>query len=109
MIPDIVIDILYDMKTPERTVVKTNAKSEALDEIISTWLQLQAGQGEDVRQANDRDIYNIRIGLSLQGDVFSTSSDTGNDGLTCGIVMDVWQRLDSLKIGSLSYHVGVEE
>ncbi len=95
---DIVVEIRYDLKKPEQTIIKTNARKEALEEIFEAWLQDQIGRGKDSRQPACRDEYLVRIGLDLSDDTFATESDTGNSALTCGLVMDVLARLEKLSV-----------
>ena len=97
----LLIDITFDIKDPEKSVIKTNVKEELVEGMINDWLRHQFGRGEDTRQANEKDVYSIKIGLDLSDDTFLVESDTGNVGLTCGIVMDVSQRLDRLTIRPL--------
>lgn len=95
---DIILAIIYNMKEQDKCVIKTNTKREAIGEILEAWLQCQIGQGEDLRPAKERDVYNIFIDLDLSDDTFYTSSDTGNKGLTARIVADVFARLTDIKI-----------
>ncbi len=95
---DIVVEIHYDLKKPEQTIIKTNARKEALEEILEAWLLDQVGRGQDGRQPARRDVYLVRIGLDLSDDTFFTESDTGNSALTCGLIMDVLARLEKLSV-----------
>lgn len=99
--PDILVVIEYNLNEPEKTVIRTNATSEGLEELISTWLTDQIGQGKDPGKANDRETYTIKIGLRIEDDASACESDAGNKGLTCGIVMDVLSRLKNLEIREL--------
>lgn len=94
---DITLVIIYDMKERDKCVIKTNAKREAVGDILEAWLQGQIGKGEDSRQVKKLDIYHITIDLDLSDDTFYTSSDTGNKGLTCGLVMDVFDMLADIR------------
>lgn len=98
---DILIQINFNMENPEETLIRTNAKREGVEEILATFVQDQAGQGEDKRKPNERDEYKIEIGLDLSYDTFHITSDTGNEGLTLGIVMQVLGILDKLTITEL--------
>lgn len=99
---DIILKILYDINFPEKIVIKTNAKPQAVKGILGVWLSCQIGLGEDSREANVKDVYTIDIWLDLSDDTFSVDSDTGNDGLTCGLILDVFTNIDEIKILSLS-------
>ena len=98
---DLVIDIAFDINDPDKSIIKTNVKEELLGDLIGDWLRGQLGLGEDGRQANEKDVYSIKIGIDLSDDTFIVESDTGNDGLTSGIVMDVSRRLDRLAVKPL--------
>ncbi len=95
---DIVIEITSDMKEPGRTVIRTNAKPEALEEILGAWLANQIGRGKDLSPPIARDAYIVTIGLIFEEDAFCTESDTGNKSLTAGIVMDVARRLAEIPV-----------
>lgn len=99
---DIIIEIVYNLKEPDKTEIKTNAKKEALEEILGAWLTDQVGKGRDDRKPVKKEEYRVVIGLNLNDDSFLTNSDTGNKGLTCGIVMSVFNRLDGIKVSNLS-------
>lgn len=99
---DIVLEIAFNISNPLETVIRTNAKKEALEGILENWLSCQTGQGKDRNKAKKRDLYKIKIQLDLSDDSFYTSSDTGNKGLTCGIVMDVFKRLEHTQVLALS-------
>jgi hypothetical protein len=92
--PRLHIRIKYPIKEPDKFELKTDIKKEKVPEILSSWLSMQMGRGKDEREAIDRDVYNIKIDLELEDDTFYSDSDTGNKGLTVGIVMDVLKRLD---------------
>lgn len=99
---DIVIQVIFNLKEPDKTVIKTNAKEEAVEEILEAWLAGQVGRGKDEREPVKKEEYRVVIGLDLEDDTFSTSSDTGNKNLTCGIIASAFSRLGDLKITGLS-------
>ena len=103
---DVLVQVSYDMKDPSKTCIFTNARHEYLDEILCNWVQDQACRRRDLSEPVDRDVYTIKIGLILEDDSFCTESDTGNKGLTCGIVMDVLGRLAGLPVRSLEERGG---
>lgn len=98
----VVIEVDFNIDDSEKTTIKTNAKRSTVKEILEAWLSCQMGQGEDESEPNMRDSYKITIRLNLNDDTFSTSSDTGNKGFTCGIIMDILGRLSQIKVSSLS-------
>jgi hypothetical protein len=95
---DIILDILYPVNEPDNTVITTNAKKDAIEEILENWLRGQMGLGADTSKPDMKDEFRIRIGVDLSSDTFYATSDTGNKSLTCGIVRDVFGRLDRIKI-----------
>ncbi len=99
---DIRLEITYDMRDPKLTEIKTNAKNTAVEEILENYILSQAGTGADGSKPSNRRWYKIVIGLDLGDDTFFTESNTGNKGLTVGIVMAVLKDLKNLKISSLS-------
>lgn len=80
------VDLQWTEKGNQYVITDTNIKREMIDELLSEWVRMQIGKGADERKAEKRKAYNIRIEIDLQGDVFYTKSDTGNAGLTTGIV-----------------------
>lgn len=92
------VAIRYDIENPEKTILKTNANKSGVSEILENWLRSQIGEGRDTSTPIERDQYTIKIELNLSNDSFRTKSDTGNESLTCGIVRDVFDRLDKLKL-----------
>ncbi|MBI2058124.1 MAG: hypothetical protein HYT63_04080 [Candidatus Yanofskybacteria bacterium] len=55
----VVLKINFNLNKPDKTVIKTNAKREAISEILEAWLLGQVGQGEDDRMPNIKDEYEI--------------------------------------------------
>lgn len=98
MAVDILIRIEFHMNQASKSVIRTNAKKEAVESVLCDFLRTQIGLGEDKTPANKKDIYNISIGFDLNGDNFHTISDTGNCGLTAGIVSWISQNIDSITI-----------
>jgi hypothetical protein len=84
----LIIKILYDM-SGNPPIIKTNCKRECISEILGEWLSCQMGAGEDHSKAKELDVYHITIVLDLSDDSFVCRSNTGNKGLTAGIVMTV--------------------
>jgi hypothetical protein len=89
--PDILIDIRYNFEDTSKTTIYTNARTDndALEDILQTWIQYQIGKGEDPAHLVEREEYQVKIGLVIEDDSFATEADTGNKGLTTGIVMAV--------------------
>ncbi len=93
---DITLEITYPVEKPEESKIQTNARPEAIEEILSTWLTGQQGEGKDESKENQLSEYTIVIELDLSDDSFVTRSNTGNKGLTAGILMDVLKRLPEI-------------
>jgi hypothetical protein len=83
---DLFLQITYDIKNDKFSHV-TNIKEDMLDDIVGEFLRSEMGLGKDTAPANEQDIYKIRINCDLSDDTFYVKSDTGNKGLTTGIVM----------------------
>ena len=67
--------------------VKTNIKPELVEDFITDGvLRGQMGKGEDKSKAAKRDTFHIHISCDMSYDQISISSDTGNKGLTAGII-----------------------
>jgi hypothetical protein len=101
---DVLVEIRFPMKEGESATIYTNARTDndALEDILSTWVQHQFGRGEDPSPVIDREVYTIKLGLVVEDDSFCTESDTGNNGLTCGIVVEVLQNLKTIPVKKLS-------
>ena len=91
---DIFVKIKYDAKKEKVSIGETNIKKERLEDFLLEWLRGQMGQGKDERKVIIRDSYDVIIGCDLSCDQFYVKSDTGNDGLTCGIVMEAVRNLE---------------
>jgi hypothetical protein len=94
---DLWINIEYWSPKPvdgPRVVIRTNVKHELAGDVLETWILDQQGLGADDRKAVERGVYHISFVVDLSDDSIVMQSDTGNDSLTCGIVMDVFARLD---------------
>lgn len=100
----LVIDILYSIEDGAKSVIKTNVKRERLADVLGDYMHMlmtRVGVEPDNRTPNQQNEYHITIKLDLRDDSFATSSDTGNGGLTDGIVMDVVQNLALIRVEDL--------
>lgn len=97
----IILKITFYLSEPEKSIIETNAKPEALDEIFSCYMRSQMGAGKDDSPPTEKDIYSIEINLDLSDDSITVKSDTGNKGLTCGIIRHIWPIIERLTIKSL--------
>ena len=101
--PDVLVEINYDLASPDKSVIRTNARMEALEEILDNWVRDQMfRERRQYGEPTTRKTYRIRIGLRIADDTFACESDTGNHALTVGIVADVYTRLSKLKVEGLS-------
>ena len=66
--------------------ISGNIKPEMYKEVVSNFLRGQIGAGEDAREANKKDIYNIKINVDLSEDRFEVSDNCGNKSLRDGIL-----------------------
>lgn len=97
---DAVLTISFPV-SGEQVTIKSNIKPERIQEVLEDYVRSQMGSGEQSdRNYNAKEIYTITLGLDLSDDTFTTSSDTGNEVLTLGIVMDVLKNFGSVKIES---------
>jgi len=90
---DLFIEINYPINEPEKYSINSNVKEKKIKDLLLEWTRGQMGRGEDSSSPNDVDVYHIRIEIDLSYDTFTCKSDTGNKGLTAGIVMDVIKRI----------------
>lgn len=83
---DLFIEFDYSANKGTTTIVNTNIKTSYIDDFLSEVVHSQIGAGEDKNKANERDIYNILVRCDLSYDHINISSNTGNAGLTTGIM-----------------------
>ncbi len=100
---DILVQIKYNMSEPRGTVIRTNVKQDVVKDVLVAWLLDQVGGGliRDLRGSDKKNEYNVSIKFDLIDGNFYISSDTGDSGLTVGIVAYVSQNLDKFQISSL--------
>ena len=87
------INIKYDLKQ-DKTTIDTNIKDEMLEEMLSDVIRSQQGLGVDDSPYTHKEIYNIDIKIDLSNDNISIKSDTGNDSLTCGIIIQAFKSVN---------------
>ena len=98
VVAPLTIDIHYNMSDLTKSVIRTNIKTERLSDILADYIQSQIGKGSDDRESKAQEEYHITISLDLSFDTFQTTSDTGNEGLTVGIILHVLNNLENIKI-----------
>jgi hypothetical protein len=86
------IKIKYNINKDTFTI-DSNLKSEAVKDLIATFLQTQIGAGVDKSPSIDRETYVIRIDLDMSDDTFNVSHNTGNKGLRDGMLLHVLKQL----------------
>ncbi len=59
-------------------------------------------KGADTTKLEEHDAYVIKIGLVIEDDSFCTESNTGNKGLTAGIIIDVLRKLKTIPVKTLA-------
>lgn len=108
--PDILIVVEYHMNDDEgKTHIRTNAKREALDELMDNWLQDRMfmtrqedrESGEKDGEPVERDFYTIKIGYGVEPEAFAHESDTGDRRTTLGIIRVVLEKLGELEVRPL--------
>lgn len=103
---DLILQITFNLEDRNKSIIVTNARKEVIEEVLEDWLSSQAGLGKDNSEANEKSEYKIEIQVDLSSDTFYTNSDTGNKGLTCGIIMDLLDRLNDISILELEKTAG---
>ena len=93
MTPDIYLKVDYPVDEPEKFRIETNAKAEAVADLIEDFLYGQVGAGVDRSQANEFDVYEIILGIDLSDDSWGTKDNCGNKGLRDGILYAVLGRI----------------
>lgn len=98
---DILIVLDYPMDEPAKAVIRTNANTEGLREVLECWIRHQGGRRPDDREPIIRDRHEVKIGLCVAEDAFATEHNCGNHGMACGLIMDAYLRLDDIEVREL--------
>jgi len=72
---------------------KGNVKPNNRISIIEAFLQDQIGKGKDESKRNEKDVYHVKLRWHPENDTIVVKSDTGNKGLTAGILMAYLKKL----------------
>lgn len=67
---------------------QTNMNPSGVVEVLTAYLQMQAGQDADTREPKIRDVYQVAVQIDLATDNIQAGSDCGNHGLKVGIVAE---------------------
>lgn len=94
MMIDIYLKVIYPVGNPSEFCVETNARDEAISELLTDFIYHQIGSGKDDSEANYLDVYEIEIGIDLMDDSWRIRHNCGNKGLRDGILMDVVRRIE---------------
>ena len=88
----IIFDLTYDIKN-DLVLVDTNIQPKYLE----SFFRSQMGEEIDSTPPSTKDVYHVKIQFNLETNVFTMTSDTGNNGLALGILeKEQWQT----KLGS---------
>lgn len=99
---DLEIQITFPVKPGLKPSIKTNAKPEAVSEILTTWVRQQpTNRLSDTSAASVRDEYRVSIYVDLTEDWLVEDSNTGNRDLTAGIVLETLRDLAQVSIAPL--------
>lgn len=90
---DIYLNVTYPVDEPEKFKIETNAKAEAVADLIEDFIHDQIGAGTDRSQANELDVYEIILAIDLSDDSWRIKDDCGNKGLRDGILLAVLGRI----------------
>jgi len=99
---DLYLVLKYKMASTEARIVDTNLKKEKIKDFLSNYLRVSIGSGEDDSKAKVRKEYTIRISCDLSSDTFTTRANTGNNGLTTGIIMHSLNKLNLEGLAQIS-------
>jgi hypothetical protein len=64
----------------------SNIKDEALEEVISAFVQDQIGRPDGGTVTTDKVLYTVKVGLRLEDDTFAVKHDCGSEAFMTGIV-----------------------
>jgi len=91
---DSFLKLKYNINT-DKFDIDSNIKLEMQGEIVSNFLRGQIGQGEDNREADKREIYEIALNLDLSCDKYTVLHNCGNKGLRDGILINFLKKSKS--------------
>lgn len=86
------MNVQYNVKNG-KFKINSDMKKKVQSSLLETFLRGQIGKGEDKSKAVEKDVYNITLKLYLENDRIEVTSDTGNEGLRDGVLLNVFQRL----------------
>jgi hypothetical protein len=83
---DLHIELNYSISEKSATIAGTNIKESYIDDFLAEVVHSQVGKEKDFSKAKELEVYNILLKCDLSYDKISISSNTGNKGLTDGIL-----------------------
>lgn len=88
------VSFIFPINDPEAfEIVATDMSNDGIIELLETYTQSCIGAGADESEAVEREVYNILLQIDLSDDTITVQSNTGNKGLTLGILMDILTRM----------------
>lgn len=87
---DLFLELEYNVGQ-DKFEYNSNIADEHIPNFISNFLQTQIGKGKDEREANEHEVYIIRLELDMSNDTYFVSDNTGNKSLRDGILLHVVQ------------------
>ena len=92
MAADIYLNIFFGIDAGA-IQIETNAKPEAVEELLVDFLHSQVGAGKDDSAPNDLKLYRICLTVDLSDDSWYAKSNCGNKGLRDGILMYILKKI----------------
>ncbi len=88
---DLTLIIDYDMNK-DKFDLSGDVKKENYKDFIYTFLKTQMNTKIDDRKIEERGIYNIKMEMDLNGDIFYVTDNCGNRDLREGILMRCFEK-----------------
>lgn len=99
------LDVLYNVVLRDFKIT-SDVQQGLWSEVLFEFLQFYKGP-TDTHKANDAYAYNISITFDMADDSFEIISDTGNKGLTAGLIFTIVTQLDRGYYGNANLSDGV--
>ena len=88
------VKLAYPIDDPDAfEIVDTSMNEAGIAEVLEAFIRDSAGKGDDLRVANDLDVYEITVTVDLSHDDITVKSNCGQKGLELGILMDIFTRM----------------
>ena len=79
-------NLRYNIKTNEFKV-EGNLEKKVIENLIKTFLRKQSNNGDDDREPNQSEVYEIQLKSYPDKDIIDVSSNTGNKAFRDGILI----------------------